>query len=498
MIARRASPTGPRHAPREDRAISRALVAGFATIALIAAILSATLLVMVARASEALEAVREDARSAQAALEIALEAREHYKHEAHATIQAGAGDMRSHNEWVDRVQRRARALARRVPPGEQWHLERLARTVLELDAVFREQVVPAATTADRDRLERAHARATQLMGRVTSDADAVVRSLELRMARGQQRARRAADLAVAAGVGGILLIVLLAAAFAVGLRRAILLPLQRLSEAARRIGRGENPMAAEVNGRGEIATVAHALEDMTDLLRQRERQLVESERMAVIGQLSAGVAHEINNPIAVIRGYLRTMIPEASEEELRGELEILDEEASACQHIVEDLLSFARAPQLQRTSTAVTPLLESAAERFTATEVGREHPVDVRVEPSELNVDVVRMRQVLDNLLRNAAQSSPSGAPLGLRGEATGHGYRIEIVDRGEGIAEADRERIFEPFCSSRASGTGLGLAVCKAIVEAHGGTVHAAPGEDGGARMVVDLPESYPAGSPP
>lgn len=465
------------------------LVLGFATIAVVTALVSAALLTMVARVDESLGEVREDARSAQAALTIALGAREHYRHEAHAIIHGADADVGPHAEWVPRLQQQARTLAGRVPQGEQWHLERLSDNVSELDSVFRNEVLPASAAGDRERLARAHTRAAELTQAVTDDADAVARSLERRMRKSQRRAREAADLAVTVGVGGVSLVVLLAAAFAVGLRRLILTPLQRLAHAAARIGRGERASASDVGGRGEIATVAHAFEDMTEQLRRREQQLVESERMAVVGQLAAGVAHEINNPIAVIRGYLRTMIPEASGEELREELEILDEEATACQRIVEDLLSFARAPQLQRSAVEATELLESTAERFETTEEGRTHPVNVRAQRGELEVDVVRMRQVLDNLLRNAAQASSDGAPMVLRGSPTADGYRIEVIDSGKGIPEDERDRVFEPFRSSRAEGTGLGLAVCKAIVEAHGGRIRAEPGEPDGTRMVIELP---------
>jgi two-component system sensor histidine kinase HydH len=103
--------------------------------------------------------------------------------------------------------------------------------------------------------------------------------------------------------------------------------------------------------------------------------------------------------------------------------------------------------------------------------------------------DPVRLRQVVQNLLRNAVQASPSGSPIDVLGELTTNAYRIRILDRGSGVPAELGARIFEPFTSGRPSGSGLGLAVCSGIVRAHGGEILVRPREGGGSEFSVVLP---------
>jgi len=194
----------------------------------------------------------------------------------------------------------------------------------------------------------------------------------------------------------------------------------------------------------------------------------------------------------VIRGYLKTMLPAVDGEaqpELREELAILDEEAAACQRIVEDLLSYAREPVLEREPVTAAQLLDDALRRFKSTAQGRELEIDVVVEDALLELDPLRMQQVLANLLRNAADASRKRAPIELRGRTVDACYRIEVRDRGPGIAADRRERVFEPFFSERRGGSGLGLAVSRGIVEAHAGRIYVDPSVSEGARLIVELP---------
>lgn len=285
-------------------------------------------------------------------------------------------------------------------------------------------------------------------------------------------------------------ILVLAIAFSVRLRRAIILPLQGLASAARRFGRGEfEPPVGNV-GQGEIRIVAKAFDAMAQELRARERALVRSERLAAVGQLAAGVAHEINNPVAVIRGYLKTMIPEARDEEQASELTILDQEAAACQRIVEDLLSYGRDPSLNRERLDPSTLLLETVERFEATQLGARVRVTCEAERGEIEGDPLRLRQVVDNLLANAALLADEGTVIEVGGQRTdAGGYRIEIADEGPGIPEGERESVFEPFKTGRRGGTGLGLAVSRVIVRAHAGRIEALPRGGGGTVMRVELP---------
>lgn len=150
---------------------------------------------------------------------------------------------------------------------------------------------------------------------------------------------------------GILLVLLLSVGFAMRLRAAVLTPLADITAAARAFADGDFGTAARDPDRpkiqGELAELADAFEHVRQELAARETKLVHNERVAAIGQLAAGVAHEINNPIGIIRGYLRTMSPDADAETLREELGILDEEAGRCERIAADLLAYARSDDLE-------------------------------------------------------------------------------------------------------------------------------------------------------
>ncbi len=482
------APKAPWH--ERDDAISVQLAIGFGMVSTVAVLLCVALMLLLLRVGDALQEVRSDGHAAQDALTLSLSVREHYLHEAHTVIQRDDAEIRAHQGWLLRLHESARALAERVPSEDQDDLATLVRESEALDRVFRREVLPAALAGEHEALRLAHARAESHTQRATDAADAVVSSLEDRMQAAQRRARDATQLAVVAGCSGVIAILLLAVLFSVRLRRAIILPLQDLAGAARRFGRGEfEPPVGEV-GRGEIRIVARAFDAMARELRARERALLRSERLAAVGQLAAGVAHEINNPIAVIRGYLKTMVPEARNEDQARELGILDQEAAACQRIVEDLLSYGRDPSLHRERIDPAALLAESVRRFEATDIGARVRLECDARPGDVEADRVRLRQVVDNLLSNAAQLAGADTRIEVSGRPSeGGGYRIEIADEGPGIPEAERESVFEPFRTSRPGGTGLGLAVSRVIVRAHAGRIEALPREGGGTVMRVDLP---------
>jgi two-component system, NtrC family, sensor kinase len=393
-----------------------------------------------------------------------------------------------------------------VPDTERDSLVELRETSRAIDELYRRQLLPAALAGDIETV-RAHQRSSEILLRAATEAaDATVEALDRRAEATRSEALELSRLAILVAVLGVAVLGITAAVIAWRLRRAVLAPLARLSAAARRFGAGEfsyrvgagspaHPGAAGFDT-SELQTLARALDHMAIELEARERQLLQTERVAAIGQLTAGIAHEINNPIAVIRGYLKTMLPAvdgAAQPELREELEILDEEAAACQRIVEDLLSYAREPVLEREAVTAARLLDDALRRFKSTAQGRELEVDLVVEDALLEVDPLRMQQVLANLLRNAGDAARKRAPLELRGRTVDGCYRVEVRDRGPGIAADRRERVFEPFFSERRGGSGLGLAVSRGIVEAHGGRIFVDPTVSEGARLIVELPLPSP-----
>jgi signal transduction histidine kinase len=229
---------------------------------------------------------------------------------------------------------------------------------------------------------------------------------------------------------------------------------------------------------------------MAEELDAREWRLVESERMAAVGQLAAGVAHEINNPIGIIRGYLKIMGPDSAPETLREELQILDDEAASCQRIAEDLVAYARAPELQRDSIVMDSLLRETVRRFQETSDGDGVRIVLNAAPGEVYADGGRLRQVVLNLMVNAAQISEVDGLIEVSGAVVeGGAYEIQVSDQGPGISPEERTEIFEPFFTKRPGGSGLGLAVCQGIVRAHGGSIVVEDRDGHGTTFRVRIP---------
>ena len=472
--------------------LARRVGVSFAQVTIVGTVVCGLLLFFLLRVANSVHEMQSDEAAIRTGLGLAAAIREQYIHIAHTVIAADSSHVEHYHDWVQRVREGTRALRSKVADAERWRLDRIEQTSGEIDVVFRTIVLPASLARDHARIAQVHQRLEEQVSTAAGDADIVAQSVEARMSRehvGATRVTRAA--ASTAGIG-VLLLIALSMVSTRNLRSAVLHPLGALADAASRIGSGDLTarVSASVSAEGELGLLARAFDHMAAQLSQNQKQLIRSERMAAIGQLAAGVAHEINNPVGVIRGYLRTMIPEAERDELRKELQILDEEAAACQRIAEDLVAYARAPELSLVDVDLGDLVSTAVERFAASGESDGRAVRVSADHVQLCVDPVRLRQVLQNLLRNAVQASPSAGVVEVFGEAVAASYRIRVVDRGSGIPEEIRSRVFEPFVSGRVNGTGLGLAVCGGIVQAHGGVIEARPRPGGGSEFVVELPQ--------
>jgi signal transduction histidine kinase len=257
---------------------------------------------------------------------------------------------------------------------------------------------------------------------------------------------------------------------------------------------------------GQIALAMLAARLVEDLrgsyaeLARTQAELVERERLAVVGELSASIAHEVRNPLGVIfnsLGSLRRLLNQPNGD-VRLLLDIIGEEADRLNRIVGDLLDFARPMQPAVERVALQPLVADAVAAARALhEPGGTVDVDVRVaaEVSSIRADPRLLRQALVNLVVNALQSLGRGGHVAVRAEPAQRqgraGALLAIRDDGQGVPEALRPRVFQPFFTTKAKGTGLGLAVVKRIAEGHGGAAEVADLPDGtGAEFQVWLPQ--------
>lgn len=234
-----------------------------------------------------------------------------------------------------------------------------------------------------------------------------------------------------------------------------------------------------------------------DQLERTQQELVRHERLAALGELAAVMAHEVRNPLGVIFNSLTTLKrllrPTGDAEML---LNMVGEEADRLNRIVGDLLDFVRPYELVKKQIAVEPIISGAVDAATQSSI--QSNVRVVTEfPRELPpfpLDAHLLKQALVNLIVNAAQAMPRGGTVTVRAqvevEAGGPWLVIRVCDEGVGLSERASAKMFQPFFTTKATGTGLGLAVVKRIVDAHLGEVTARSNEDGkGTTFVVRFP---------
>jgi hypothetical protein len=240
------------------------------------------------------------------------------------------------------------------------------------------------------------------------------------------------------------------------------------------------------------------VDDVTDRVRA-EKALAERERLASLGVLAAGVAHEVNTPIAGLSSYAQMLLAETAPEDPRyAILKKMERQTFRAAHLVNNLLEFARPRPRASVRTDLRAVLANAAESVETTfgsrrlrhETDGAAPVWVVGDPRELE-------QVFVNLLTNARDASPDGTEVSCRVEREGDSARVVIADRGTGLPPGDPQKLFEPFFSTKKSGgTGLGLAISRDIIRRHGGDIRLSPRPEGGVEAIVTLPAAAPAAS--
>jgi signal transduction histidine kinase len=306
----------------------------------------------------------------------------------------------------------------------------------------------------------------------------------------------------------------------IALTRLIVRPIDRLSDAARRVSEGARVLEPPRGGARELAELGASFAEMTRRLRAEEEQLrqkvdelerataelksaqntlVRSERLASVGRLAAGLAHEIGNPISAILGFEELLLAGGlAADEQRDFLERMKRETERINRVLRQLLDFARPAAAPRASEAQEPgSVEHAADDVTALlrphKAFRGLELHVEIDPSLPLVTLSRAQlvQVMLNLLLNAADALAAHGIVWVRARPCALGVRVEVEDDGPGIRDDVKDKLFEPFVTTKevGAGTGLGLAICRGLVEAAGGSIAAEDREPRGARFVVELP---------
>ena len=309
--------------------------------------------------------------------------------------------------------------------------------------------------------------------------------------------------------------------------RAITRRILRLRDGAVEIGNGDLSFRIEENTNDEMGTLAHEFNRMSDSLKEKndqleqanhglehrvsERteelqqanvqllearsQLVRTEKFGALGELSAGVAHDLRNPLGAIRNgifFLKSRLAKnealAVEPKVAEYLQIMDERITQCDKIIEDLISFTRISSPNYAVVTLSDVLESTLS-------GIDVPDGITVidkyghDSMEVEVDPLQLLRVFTNLIVNAFEAMLEGGELTVAVSASGSSVEVAIIDTGPGISPEGLEKIFEPLYTTKIQGTGLGLAVCQQVIAKHNGRLEVLSKVGVGTTFTVTLP---------
>jgi signal transduction histidine kinase len=298
--------------------------------------------------------------------------------------------------------------------------------------------------------------------------------------------------------------VLLSIVVSYGVSRTIARPLARITEHMRHVAKtGDLTRKLDIaDARGwqdeDARVLATTFNTLTDSIARFQHEAAQRERLSSLGRMSTVIAHEIRNPLMIIKGALRQLTRhETSSEDVRDAAADIDGEIERLNRVVNEVLDFAKPIRFERSTTDINALCQSAVSAVTAAE--REPPVlaDLDVTAPLLETDGEKLRTVLVNLLTNARQSVlarnghdvPAGAPVMIATtRLADKRVAVSIRDRGMGITSENLSRVFDPYFTTRRAGTGLGLPIAKNIVEGLGGTISVASTPGSGTNIRIEL----------
>lgn len=234
------------------------------------------------------------------------------------------------------------------------------------------------------------------------------------------------------------------------------------------------------------------LRDLSEI-RSLEKELRRSERLAALGKMAAGVAHEVRNPLSSIKGLAMLLKERGNTVEADESADLLVKEVERLNRSIGELLDYARPARLQRRMAAPAEIVGKAVSlvQADASSLGINISADVPVDLPEIFVDVDKINQVMLNLLLNGVQAMSQGGDLVISATVDGANLLLTLRDTGEGIATDHLPRIFDPYFTTKSNGTGLGLAISTKIIEEHGGSIRVSSREGHGTTVCLQLPLS-------
>ena len=476
-------------------------------------LLSAASLRGLSGARESLQAAHDEHQQLRLLREISL-----YTETAGSLIQPRGGSAQSACGAIDRAIEgldrltACRRAATKCSPAWRGELEAVAQSRAQLVGI-RQAISPGSAA----RLEPAGSDLLipidQALGSVARLADQMDRSIEQAHMESASRLRNSLILVSVCAGGGLLIILLLM----VSQYRGVLVPLGQLRTGLQRMINGHFKEPIRLDAAPEFTALATDLNqiavqldtlrsDLEHKIAMRSRELARSERLASVGFLAAGVAHEINNPLNIITGYAELFLRQADSlpasravHDVKEAFQIIREEGFRCKSITDKLVALAKARGGNREAVSVARLARSVVALVQSLDQTQDSSIRLELPPSDLLTvwgNENELRQVVLSLLANAMQAlPPETGQIIVRGTRLTDGIELSIMDNGCGMTPEVLEHVFEPFYCKRwrngERGMGLGLSITHAIVEAHGGKMtaeSAGPGQ--GRKFTMRFPD--------
>lgn len=274
--------------------------------------------------------------------------------------------------------------------------------------------------------------------------------------------------------------------------RRLARPLRNLAGAAGRVAAGDPGHRLAPTGDAEAEEVANAFNKMLDQLAESQRHLLHAASLAAVGRLSTSIVHEMRNPLSSIKLNLQALAARVADDDAHRELaDIALDQSARLELMLGDLLNYGKPLELRTEALRFADLAADVIEDVRPEAASRTVRIAVHDDLGDtvIAADPEQLRRALSNLIRNAVEASPAGAEVTVRGREADAGVTIEVTDTGPGIPPDNFAHLFQPFFTTRESGTGLGLANARKIAEAHGGSINAENLEPCGARFRLTLP---------
>jgi signal transduction histidine kinase len=373
-------------------------------------------------------------------------------------------------------------------PALDADVDRILAVSREVKRLFDTEVLPLVRAGDHASLVARNEQIMDLTLRAQDQAEVIAKKAEVAMDDLGQHVRATQHGAIRLTIIAHVMALLTAIIVGLYLYRTIARPISRLASAASRVGAGDLESPIVIEREDELGRLSRRFNEMMQSVKDHQTKLLQTERLVGLASMSAGIAHELNNPIGVILGYAKLL-------RRRGDavdpavLAAIEEEAERCHQVIEGLLELTRGGVLNTAPVDLRLLADDVLARLRAKSAAATVAMQVHGHATAKG-DESKLRLVLTNLVANAIEAcgAEGRVVVLLEGQPNGT-VSIEVHDTGTGISVGARNRIFEPFFTTKAAGTGLGLAISRAVARAHGGDVILLSTSDSGSRFRLTLP---------